>query len=276
MIDFARELSAYRAEHGAPTGEDISTATGLLSPAGGTGEYLSTGRVSGVMAGTSTNPPTNSVIFSFVRAILHLQNPSADPITESHPDVVELQALRTRAYARQSLGTFRERHLRVALDAVADVHHGCFALYALNGATLHIGRSTSESLALRINAALDPNSQVIDRESVAEIELWLLPDLLDDPTAEATVAHLEETLIRRTLHASAPETLRLPDLAVSDESAVPASRIFPLIDSGTLLAIREALRDQAAELAERANGIHARTESLFKHSPGGGQPECGS
>src|SRR3954467_12445455 len=98
VIDFARELSAYRAEHGAPTIDNIRTATDLLSrasadgtsPAGGTGEYLSNGRISGAMAGTTANPPTDAVIFSFVRAILYLEDPSADPITPSHPDVKEL------------------------------------------------------------------------------------------------------------------------------------------------------------------------------------------
>ena len=277
VLDFARELSAYRAEHGTPTIEDIHTASDLLirpradgsSPAGGTGESLSTGRISGAMAGTTTNPPTDAMIFSFVRAILHLENPSADPITPSHPDVRELQTLRTRAFARQSLGTFRERHLRTALEAVADVHHGCFALHALNGATLHIGSSTSEPLADRVKALLDPSSQAIDRETVAEIELWLLPGLDGDPTADATVAHVEETLVRRALHASAPKTLRVAGTDdTPDEPIVPDSCVFPLVDSGTLLAVREALRDRATELAEQAESVHARTESLFKRSNG--------
>lgn len=270
--DFARELSAYRAEHGTPTIEAINAATELLvrprgegkSAADRLGESLSTGRISGAMAGTNDSPPTAAVVFSFVRALLYLENPSAEPITPEHPDVVELQALRAKAFARRELGTFRERHLRTALRSPeAAAQHGCFALYALNGATLHIGSTSAESpLSDRIKTALEATNPVVDREHVAELELWPIPE--PDPDSATTVARLEEALILRALYASAPSTLRLPARDPAGEPPIPTSRVFPLVDSGTLLAVREALHHQASELASRAKDAYDRTAATFR------------
>lgn len=296
--DFARELAAYRAEHGTPTIEAISTAAERLSrpridadsAADRLGETLSTGRISGAMAGTNASPPTAAMVFSFVRAVLHLENPDADPITPEHPDVVELERLRTKAFARKELATFRERHLRAALQSPeATAHHGCFALHALDGTTLHIGSTTSEPLADRISTVLSAENPLVNREHVAELELWPMSAptpgatphaALDlntdsDPTATAnpnpdltaTVARVEEALILRALYASAPATLRLPGRNPVDEPALPPSRTFPLVDSGTLLAVREALHEQASELASRAKDAYDRTASTFQRRP---------
>ncbi|NUP52968.1 MAG: hypothetical protein HOW97_37440 [Catenulispora sp.] len=306
--DFARELAAYRAEHGTPTIEAISTAAERLSrprprlrtntntntdpdtdaatPADHLGETLSTGRISGAMAGTNASPPTAAMVFSFVRAILHLENPDAAPITPDHPDVLELEALRTKAFARKELATFRERHLRAALQSPeATARHGCFALHALDGTTLHIGSTTSESLADRVSTVLSPERPLVNREHVAELELWPMsaptPDAnsdlsLDsdphsdpdpDPTLATTVTRVEEALILRALYASAPATLRLPTRNPVDEPTIPPSRIFPLVDAGTLLAVREALHEQASDLASRAKDAYDRTTSTFQRKP---------
>jgi len=93
--------------------------------------------------------------------------------------------------------------LRTALEAIADVRHGCFALYSFDGATLHIGSSTSsEALATRIEAVLDPSRHLIDRDSVAMIELWPLPQLATSPDADADaiVARVGATEMHLTLY----------------------------------------------------------------------------
>jgi hypothetical protein len=126
--------------------------------------------------------------------------------------------------------------LSTALEAIADVRHGCFALYSFDGATLHIGSSTSsEALATRIEAVFDPSSHLIDRESVAMIELWPLPQLATSPDADADaiVARVEEALILRALHASAPKDPRIPFRDAAPETPIPESMIFSLAGPGT-------------------------------------------
>lgn len=132
--------------------------------------------------------------------------------------------------------------LRTALEAIADTRHGCFALYSFDGATLHIGSSTStETLATRIEAVFDPARHLIDRDSVAMIEIWPLPELATGPDADAgagaeadaIVARVEEALILRALHASAPKDPRIPFRDAAPETPIPESMIFSLADRGT-------------------------------------------
>ena len=114
--------------------------------------------------------------------------------------------------------------LRSALEAIADTQHGCCALYSFDGATLHIGSSTStETLATRIEAVFDPARHLIDRESVAMIEIWPLPQLATSPDddADAIVARVEEALILRALHASAPKDPRIPFRDAAPETPIP-------------------------------------------------------
>lgn len=125
--------------------------------------------------------------------------------------------------------------LRNALEAIADTRHGCFALYSFDGATLHIGSSTStETLATRIEAVFDPGRHLIDRDSVAMIELWPLPELATSPDADADaiVARVEEALILRALHASAPKDPRIPFRDAAPDTPIPESMIFSLADPG--------------------------------------------
>lgn len=275
---FAKELRAFRNKHGSPTGQEISAASRELfarqrdsTPANEVGVDFSPSWLSGAMSAYPVEPPTALMVFSFVRAVLHVENPDADPVTFEDPHVKELLELRDRACSRQELGFFRERHLLAALkdNETLGVQHGCFALHALDGRTLYIGKAdeASETLASRIAATLAPDNPEVDREHVAELEVWPLPNLADTPDAEATVTRLRDTLIRKAIVATPSIALRLPRDDASDDAAIPRSHVFPLVDFGTLLAVREALQLQAANLANHAGAILARTEALYRQRP---------
>lgn len=276
--DFARELRDFLNEHGTGPEKEISAASYRLfdrqddtTPANELGREFSPAWVSDALSAARAQPPSTIMVFSFVRAVLHVEDPDADLVTLEHDDVQDLLELRRKALSRQDLGHFRERHLRAALkdSATLGVQHGCFAFYALNGRTLYIGKASeaSETLADRIEAALEPDNPEVDREHVAELEVWPLPDLAgtaEAADAQAAVARLEEALLLRALYAEVSTTLRLPRDNASDDVAIPQSRHFPLVHFGTLLAVREALQVQAANLAGHASTILARTEALYR------------
>ncbi|MFL6115640.1 MAG: hypothetical protein ACJ786_30475 [Catenulispora sp.] len=276
--DFAKELRSFRDKHGTRPGKEISATSRRLAalqrdttPANEVGKDFSPAWVSGALAATGAQPPDDIMIFSFVRAVLHTENPDADPVTFEHPDVQELLDLREKACSRLQLGLFRERHLRAALEdnKTLRVQHGCFALHALDGRTLHIGKTdeASETLASRIKATLNPHNPEVDREHVAELEVWPLPDLAGAPDAEATVTRLRDALIRSVIQPTPYPTLHLPHDNASDDMPIPQSRLFPLVDFGTLLAVREALQTQAANLAHHADTVLARTKDLYRLRP---------
>src|ERR1041384_4636825 len=98
--DFAKELREFLNENKTGPEKEISAASDRLyarqrsaAPRNEVGERFSAGWLSGTLAGTFDHPPSDTMVFSFVRAVLHVRNPDADLVTLDHPNVKELLEL---------------------------------------------------------------------------------------------------------------------------------------------------------------------------------------